>query len=119
LSNPDINIPGWKKGDEYPFNSNIQTANIGFSTHMVFSKKFSLKAAIHQTDRQLKSAGGMALQLGLSYSSMKSLDGSSLIPESQKEYYPLVSDLTKGSFVSLNIRPGYAIHMFIVVFSPL
>ncbi len=108
LANPEVNIPDWSKGDEYPFRSDIHTTNIGFSTHMVFSDRFSLKAAIHQTDKQVKSAGGMALQLGLSYSNMQSVDDISLIPDSQKEFYPAVSQLTKGSFVSLNIRPGYA-----------
>lgn len=108
LANPEVNIPDWSKGDVYPFRSDISTKNIGFSTHMVFSDKFSLKAAMHQTDKQIKNAGGIAVQVGLSYSSLESMDGTSLIPDSQKEYYPTVSTLTKGSFYSLNIRPGYA-----------
>lgn len=106
LDNPELNIPEWTNRDEYPFRSDLVTTNFALLTHMVFSRKFSLKAAVHNMERQLKSAGGVAMQLGISTSSMMS--DSSVVPETQLPYYESIKGMTEGQFVSLNIRPGYA-----------
>jgi len=106
LANPELNVPGWTDRDQYPFRSDIKALNIGLFTHMVFSKKFSLKAALQQTEKQLKSAGGFAVQAGISFSGIES--DSTIIPYSQQAYYSGITEFTKGSFTSLNIRPGYA-----------
>jgi len=106
LANPEINVPGWNERDGYPFRSDIKAVNIGLFSHVVLSKKFSLKAALQQTEKQLKSAGGFAIQSGISFSGLSS--DSTIIPYSQQKYYGEITKFTKGSFVSLHIRPGYA-----------
>jgi len=106
LANPELNIPGWTDRNEYPFRSDIKALNIGLFTHMVFSKKFSLKAALQQTEKQIKSAGGFGIQSGISFSGISS--DSTIIPYSQQDFYGGVTQFTKGSFVSLHVRPGYA-----------
>ncbi len=106
LANPALNIPGWTDRQRYPFRSDLRTTNIGLFTHMVFSRKLSLKAVLQQSEKQLRSAGGMALQMGITYAGLQSDSG--IIPFSQQAYYPEVNQLDKGRFYSFNIRPGYA-----------
>ncbi len=106
LANPELNIPGWNNRDLYPFRSDIRALNIGLFTHMVFSKKFSLKAALQQTEKQLRSAGGLAVQTGISFSGVNS--DSTIIPYSQQPYYGRITQFTKGNFFSIHFRPGYA-----------
>ena len=106
LDDPQIHLPAWDKSMEYPFRSDIRTINIGLATHLVFSKKFSLKAAIIQSERQLKSTGGIALDLGIKYSGL--WNDSTLIPYSQRPYYSDIVDFRKGGFLTFAISPGYA-----------
>jgi len=106
LANPEDIIDGWTDRDPYPFRSDLKTLNIGFSSHIVLSRKLSLKAALNQTEKQLKSAGGFALQVGANFSNLK--NDSTLIPYSQQEFYQDATLFRKGGYVSLNIRPGYA-----------
>ncbi len=106
LSNPEDLIDGWTDRDPYPFRSDLKTLNIGFSSHIVLSRKLSLKAALNQTEKQLKSAGGFAIQVGMNYSNLR--NDTSLIPASQQEFYQDVTLFRKGGYVSVNIRPGYA-----------
>jgi len=106
LANPELNVLGWNERDGYPFRSDIKALNIGLFTHVVFSKKFSLKAALQQKEKQLRSAGGFAIQTGISFTGLKS--DSTIIPYSQQEYYGGITQFTSGSFISLHFRPGYA-----------
>ena len=105
LSNPDVNIPGWTDRQKYPFRSDLQTRNFGLYTHVVFSNKLSLKAALQQSEKQLKSAGGFGLQAGF-YNNLLTSD-SGIVPLSQQEYYPEIVDMYRGNFTGLNFRPGY------------
>ncbi len=106
LANPELNIPNWDNSQAEPFRSDIHTINAGIATHMVFSRKFSLKAATVQSEKQLKSAGGIALDLALKYSGL--WNDSTLIPFSQQSFYDKITDYRKGGFVTLAISPGYA-----------
>ncbi len=106
LANPELNIPNWTDRQDFPFRSDLKTLNIGLFTHLFFSDKFSLKAALQQSEKQLRSAGGFGVQMGFSYNRIKSDSG--IIPISQLSYYPEISDMNKGSFTSLAFRPGYA-----------
>lgn len=106
LDNPQAHLPLWDKSLDYPFRSDIRTLNIGLATHVVFSKKFSLKAAIVQSEKQLKSAGGIALDLAIKYSGLK--NDSTLIPFSQQPYYNDIVGFKKGGFLTFAISPGYA-----------
>ena len=106
LANPENLIDGWTDRDPYPFRSDLKTLNIGFSSHIVLSRKLSLKAALNQTEKQLKSAGGFAIQVGANFSNLN--NDSTLIPYSQQEYYKDATLFRKGGYVSINIRPGYA-----------
>ncbi len=106
LANPELNIPNWDNSKAEPFRSDIRTINAGIATHMVFSRKFSLKAATIQSEKQLKSAGGIALDLAIKYSGL--WNDSTIIPYSQKDYYDKIQDFRKGGFLTLAISPGYA-----------
>jgi hypothetical protein len=106
LDNPEAHIPLWDKSMDYPFRSDIRTLNIGMATHIVFSKKFSLKAAVIQSEKQLKSAGGIALDLALKFSGLRS--DSTIIPYSQRDYYTDLVGFGKGGFFTIAISPGYA-----------
>jgi hypothetical protein len=106
LANPELNIPNWDKSQAEPFRSDIRTINAGIATHMVFSRKFSLKAATIQTEKQLKSAGGIALDLAIKYAGL--WNDSTIIPFSQKKYYDKIYNFRKGGFLTLAISPGYA-----------
>jgi len=106
LANPELNIPNWNTSNPEPFRSDMGSINAGLATHMVFSRKFSLKAATLQTEKQLKSAGGVALDMALKFSSI--WNDSTIIPFSQQEYYDKIKDFRKGGFLTLSISPGYA-----------
>ncbi len=106
LANPEGLIDGWTDRQAYPFRSDLQTINIGLSSHIVLSRKLSLKAALNQTEKQLKSAGGFALQTGIDFSNLQS--DSTLIPISQQQHYSSATLFRQGGYLSINIRPGYA-----------
>jgi hypothetical protein len=106
LDDPQVHLPLWDKSMDYPFREDIRTLNIGLATHLVFSKKFSLKAAIVQSERQLKSAGGIALDLAIKYSGLK--NDAPFIPYTQQPYYSDIVNFRKGGFLTFAISPGYA-----------
>lgn len=106
LDNPELNIINWDSSLPKPFRSDIKSVNAGLATHMIFSKKFSLKAATVQSEKQLKNAGGIALDLALKYSGL--WNDSTIIPHSQQQYYDQFTHFRNGGFVTLAIAPGYA-----------
>jgi hypothetical protein len=106
LANPELNIPNWDDAQTEPFRSDIKTINAGIATHLVFSRKFSLKAATQQTEKQLKRAGGIALDLAIKYTGL--WNDSTIIPLSQQVYYPEITKYQKGGFLTLSVAPGYA-----------
>jgi hypothetical protein len=106
LANPDINVQGWTDRQKYPFRSDLRIANIGIYTHVLFSNKLSLKAILQQSEKQLKSAGGFGIQAGIYTNRMKS--DSSIVPISQRQYYPELEDMNRGNFTGIAFRPGYA-----------
>jgi hypothetical protein len=65
-----------------------------------------MKAALEQTEKQLKSAGGISVLLSFNHSSIES--DSSLIPTPQYDNYLGIDKLQKGNVWGVNISPGYA-----------
>jgi hypothetical protein len=106
MANPELNIPNWDDSQTEPFRPDIKTINAGIATHVVFSRKFSLKAATQQTEKQLRNAGGIALDLAIKYTGL--WNDSTIIPISQQPYYPDITNYQKGGFLTLSLAPGYA-----------
>lgn len=94
------------EGEDTYFRHDIKTTNVGFSTHFINSNKFSLKAALNQTEKQLKSAGGIGIQVSINYSGLES--DSTIIPFSQQSKFSFLNEFSSGGFLSFNLRPGYA-----------
>lgn len=106
ISNPknfDIN---WAAPKPYPQNNDLQLSTLGFNFFFIFSKKFSLKAAIQQTERQIQSAGSFLIML--SYAHLRINTQKSLIPATETGDYPLLADFKTGNFGNITIAPGYA-----------
>ncbi len=106
LANPETVIENWEPGDKYIFRSDLETLDIGFSTHILLSHKISLKAALNQSEKQLKNAGGFAIQSGINYSQLNT--DSTIIPISQQQFYNEASMFKNNAYVNINVRPGYA-----------
>jgi len=72
------------------------------------SRKFSLRAAFLQNERQIKSAGSFMVRPGFSYYEVSSDTG--IIPGELIESYKLASDerVKGGRFYSFSLSPGYA-----------
>ena len=106
LSNAGDILSFWKAGSPYPTRPDLLTVNAGLTSHMVFSRKFSMKAALYQTEKQLKPAGGISLGTALRFTRVKA--DSSLIPESQIPYFQDIKTLTSGGFLTIALAPGYS-----------
>ncbi len=106
MENADELVSGWRTGTPYPTRPDLRITNAGLSTHMVFSRKFSLKAALYQTEKQKKSAGGISLGAAMAFTYLKA--DSSLIPPSQLRYYSDIDSLTSGGFLTIAAAPGYS-----------
>lgn len=106
LNNPVGNIAGWQNGSPYPTEPKLAITNIGLSTQMVFSQKFSMKAAIYQSEKQRKSAGGFSLGAALRYSGFST--DSTMIPLAQQKFYADILTLKSGGFLTIAIAPGYS-----------
>jgi len=106
ISNPEVNTPGWVQGSPYPTRPDIKVVNFGISSQMIFSRKFSLKAALFQSEKQKKSAGGFSLGTTLRFNKISS--DSSLITPSMFSKYEDTKDLTAAGFLTFAIAPGYS-----------
>lgn len=106
IANPTSNTSGWTQGSPYPTRPDIHVLNIGVSTQMIFSRKFSLDAAIFQSEKQLKSAGGLSLGSIIRFDRISSDSG--MITKSQEYKYKDTKDLTRAGFMTFIIAPGYS-----------
>jgi hypothetical protein len=106
LANPVGIEPNWNYSLPFPKRNDIDCYSIGFYTHLIWSDKFSYKAAFSQTERQKKSAGSLILIIADRFTRLK--NDSSFIPGSEQQYYQDIKSLKKGFFNTVNIAPGYA-----------
>lgn len=72
------------------------------------SRKFSLRAAFVQNERQIKSAGSFMIRPGFSYFQVSSDTG--IIPGELIRAYKLAPDeqIKEGDFYSISLAPGYS-----------
>lgn len=106
LENAEEVVSGWKYGIPFPTRPDLRVINIGYTTHMVLSDKFSLKAALQQTEKQLKPAGGITLGGTINFARFSA--DSALIPLSQLGFYKDIDQLVSGSFITIAVAPGYS-----------
>lgn len=106
IENANSAVNGWIYGTPYPIRPDLIVTNFGFSTQAILSNKFSMKAALSQTEKQIKSAGGFSLG-GAFYFSRFSAD-STLIPAKQAKAYTDIDSLTSASFMTFAVAPGYS-----------
>jgi len=87
----------------------MKTLSIGISGYWIYNaRRFSIRAAFIQNERQKKSAGSLLVRPSFLYYRISSDKG--IIPEEIADLYhiPSANLITKGEFYSLGISPGYA-----------
>lgn len=90
--------------DNYPTRPDIKLTTLGFQTHFIFTKSFSINAAFQQNERQKKTAGSFMIMLGDRFTRLE-MD-SSLIVESERNLYDETNNLNNLSLNTLKIAPG-------------
>jgi hypothetical protein len=86
----------------------MQTFAFGISGYWIYnSRRFSIRAAFIQNQRQEKSAGSLVVRPALLYYRISSDHG--IIPDSIVQAYniPFANLITKGEFYSFGLSPGY------------
>ena len=96
LDKPDRYDSTWVSGDNYPNRSDLEVTGIGFKSQFVFNKRFSIKAAFAQTERQKTTAGSFMLAFGDHFMAIES--DSSLIPASEQVGFGTFSKFSNGNF---------------------
>ena len=84
----------------------IKFNNVGFQTHFVMTKSFSINAAFEQTERQKKSAGSFMIMLGANFMGVTNDENMSLILPSRQKFFPRTSNVYKTRNVSVKVAPG-------------
>jgi len=107
IERPQTIYPQWQSGQAYPRRSDIIYSSIGLEGYYVFNwKKYSIRAALNQSDKQLKHSGSFMLKADYSYIGIQS--DSALIPSTQADFYPEMKGLRSCGFLSGVISAGYA-----------
>jgi hypothetical protein len=102
-----ISFPERTDGTHYIV-PDMQTTSIGIAGYWVYnSKRFSIRAAFIQNERQKKSAGSFVLRPAFLYYRISSDQG--IIPAEIVDNYhiPISGLVTGGTFYSLELSPGY------------
>jgi len=97
LSTSDVNASNAKP--------NLKMTDLGINIFYVYSKKFSLKAAFNDTERQLKNAGSFLLLLSPGYTSIANPE--KLFPDIYLPYFGQNANLQKLRLFTLTLAPGY------------
>jgi hypothetical protein len=87
----------------------MRTLSIGIAGYWIYNaKRFSIRAAFIQNERQKKSAGSLVVRPAFLYYKISSDHG--IIPAEIIETYqiPYANRITGGEFYSLGLAPGYA-----------
>ena len=103
LKNPDDFDIKYDEGN-YPIRPDLKLTTLGFQTHFIFTKSFSINAAFQQNERQKKTAGSFMIMLGDRFTKLE-MD-SSLIVESERNFYDETNNLNQLSLNTLKIAPG-------------
>jgi hypothetical protein len=86
----------------------MRTFSIGIAGYWIYNaKKFSIRAAFIQNERQKKSAGSLVVRPAFLYYRISSENG--IIPAVIVDAYqiPLANQVTSGEFYSWGLSPGY------------
>ena len=105
LAEPNLDIPEWKGGDEYPLRKKTELYNAGLNLIFQTTKNFSMNAAFAQSERQKKSKGSFLMLIAPRYTRLTT--DSTLVPSAYKEELPYTSLLTRASFVTVTTGVGY------------
>jgi hypothetical protein len=103
-----ISTPERPDGTHYII-PDMKTLSIGVSGYWIYNaRRFSIRAAFIQNERQKKSAGSLLVRPSFLYYKISSDHG--IIPVEIIDIYhiPSANRITKGEFYSLGISPGYA-----------
>jgi len=105
LSNPKNFDNTWTSKNPYPQRKDIRIYELGFFTYYSFSDKFSLKAAFQLLERQKKSAGSFMILLSEKFNNLE--NDNSLVPAIEQSGYDEIRSLSKATFNTINLQPGY------------
>ncbi|MFZ4520955.1 MAG: DUF4421 family protein [Bacteroidales bacterium] len=86
----------------------MQTISLGISGYWIYkAKRFSVRAAFIQNERQKKSAGSLVVRPSFLYFRVSSNDG--IIPQELADAYglPLANQIKSGEFYTYGLSPGY------------
>ncbi len=103
-----LSFPEKPEGTHYII-PDMQTFSFGISGYWVYnSKRFSIRAAFIQNERQKKSAGSFMIRPSFLYYQISSSNG--LIPaEMAYDYHiPVSNSIKRGEIYSVGLSPGYA-----------
>ncbi len=103
-----ISSPEKPDGTHYTL-PDMRTFSLGLAGYWIYNaRRFSIRAAFIQNERQKRSAGSLVVRPALLYYNITSDQG--IIPAGLvNEYHiPLTSVVTSGTFYSLGLSPGYA-----------
>ena len=87
----------------------MQTLSVGLAGYWIYNaRKFSIRAAFIQNERQKKSAGSFMVRPAFLYYQISSDKG--IIPSEIVDSYhiPFTNLVTSGKFYSVGLAPGYA-----------
>lgn len=99
-------LPNWNRGDAMPIRPDIYMRNIGADAFYVFNdKKFSLRAAYRQTEKQIRSASSFLLRAD--FDLVDVYGDSSLLPLSVDKYFGTMQGLKELSFTSVGLMAGF------------
>lgn len=86
--------------------NDINVCNFGLYYYYVLNpESFSFRAAFNQSEIQNKSGGSFAILLNPNYTKIEAKE--SLIDSNYEDYFENSSNLTKGTFTSLSVLPGF------------
>lgn len=102
-----ISSPEKNDGTHYII-PDMRTISIGVAGYWIFnSKRFSIRAAFIQNERQKKSAGSLVVRPSFLYYRISSKNGIIPLEIVDTSHFPLTNQVTSGKFYSLGISPGY------------
>ncbi|MBN2747153.1 MAG: DUF4421 family protein [Bacteroidales bacterium] len=106
IANADDIIPSYIAGKPFPKRGDLRTMEFGWTSMMVFSNQFSMKAAINQSEKQLRSKGSFVLGSSVLFHGFSA--DSAIIPKERAKFFQDIDALAKGRFLTFTIGPGYA-----------
>lgn len=98
-----------RKDDTYFIIPDMQTISLGIAGYWIYNaKRFSIRAAFIQNERQKKSAGSLLVRPAFLYYRISS-DQGIIPPELMATYHiPSSNVITNGNFYTIGLSPGYA-----------